>query len=495
VREFRLLGPLEVLVDGKPVAIAGAKPRALLARLLLDAGRVVSADALVDALWGEQPPPSARKVTQVYVSQVRKALGPDAIETRPPGYVLRAASNEVDLGRFEALADEARAAPDPGRRADLLRRALGLWRGAALGEFRREPFAQAAGRRLEELRLAALQQRIEAELALGRHEELLDELAVLVDEEPLREGPRRQLMLALYRSGRQTDALAAYREGRQVLVEQLGIEPSPALQALERAILRHDAALEEHSGRLDGRGSVVCVGALLAPLLAALGRDLVVVELAGTATELAARSARLRALEGARTAALTSAAPAHDLARLASDQDADLLVVTELYDGLLTAATCDVAWAPRDDLPFAGGGPVLVPFGGGREEWAALELGAWLARAHGLPLRLLGTSVAEESRDASRILAGASLALQRFAGIAAEPAIVPRGAEGILAEPGSLLVAALPRAELDGTRRALVERTTIPILLVHAGPRPSGLAPDRTLTRFSWSLPDAEPTL
>jgi hypothetical protein len=162
--------------------------------------------------------------------------------------------------------------------------------------------------------------------------------------------------------------------------------------------------------------------------------------------------------------------------------------VSELYDGLLGAATCDVAWAPRPDLAFAGGGPVLVPFGGGREEWAALELAAWLTRAHALRLRLLGTALAEESRDASRILAGASLALQRFAGIAADPAIVARGAEGILAEPGSLLVASLPTAELDGTRRALVERTTVPVLLVHAGLRPSGLAPDRTLTRFSWSL-------
>jgi DNA-binding SARP family transcriptional activator len=488
VRDFRLLGPLEAIVDGEPVAIAGAKPRALLARLLLDPGRVVSADALVDALWGERPPASARKVTQVYVSQLRKALGADAIETRPPGYVLRARPDEVDLGRFEALADEAREAPEPGRRAHLLRRALGLWRGPALGEFRREPFARAAGQRLEELRLAALQQRIEAELALGGHEELLDELAALVGEEPLREGPRRQLMLALYRSGRQAEALASYREGRHLLVEQLGIEPSPALQELERAILRHDAALDQPEAGPDARGSVMCVGAALAPLLAPLGRDIVVVELASTAAELAERAARLRALEGVRTAALTSAAPADDLARLASDQDADLLVVDELYNGLLAAATCDVAWAPRHDLTFAGGGPVLVPFGGGREEWAALELAAWLARTHGLPLRLLGTSVAEGSRDASRILAGASLALQRFAGTAAEPAIVQRGAEGILAEPGSLLVASLPAAELDATRRALVERTTVPILLVHAGLRPSGLAPDRTLTRFSWSL-------
>ncbi|HEY3184885.1 MAG TPA: AfsR/SARP family transcriptional regulator [Gaiellaceae bacterium] len=488
MREFRLLGPFEVAVDGEPVAIAGEKPRALLARLLLDAGRVVSADTLVDGLWGDRPPASARKVTQVYVSQLRKALGADAIETRPPGYVLRARPDEVDLGRFEALAEEAREAPDPARRADLLRRALGLWRGAALEEFRHEPFARAASQRFAELRLAALGRRIDAELELGRHEELVDELAALVDEEPLREGPRRQLMLALYRAGRQADALAAYREGRHLLVEQLGIEPSPALQELERAILGHDAALDDPAARPSPRGSVVCVGAHLAGLLAPLGRDLVVVELATDAADLGERSVRLRSTEGARTAAFTSRAPAADLARLAIEQDADLLVVTELYDGLLQAAPCDVALAPRSDLVFAPGGPVLVPFGGGREEWAALELGAWLARAHGLPLSLLGTTLAEGSRDASRILASASLALQRFVGTAADPVLVLPGAEGILAEPGSLLVASLPAANLDGTRRALVERTTAPILLVHAGLRPSGLAPDRTLTRFSWSL-------
>jgi DNA-binding SARP family transcriptional activator len=491
VREYRLLGPLEATVDGERVAIPGAKPRALLVRLLLDAGRVVPADALVDAIWGDRPPASARKVTQVYVSQLRKALGADAIDTLPPGYVVRAQREEVDLGRFELLAEAARGAPDPARRAQLLREALDLWRGPALAEFRREPFAQAAGQRLEELRLAALGRRIDAELELGRHAELVDELAALVEREPLREGPRRQLMLALYRSGRQADALAVYREGRRLLVDQLGIEPSPALQALERAILRHDAALDEPEAAPAARGSIVCVGGETMPLLAPLGRDLVVVELATDAGELASRSERLRGLKGARTAAFTTAAPSDDLARLASDQDADLLVVTELYDGLLAAGTCDVAWAPRADLAFAGGGPVLVPFGGGREEWAALELAAWLARAHALRLRLLGTALAEECRDASRILAGASLALQRFAGIAAEPAIVARGAEGILAEPGSLLVASLPSAELDGTRRALVEGTTVPILLVHAGLRPSGLAPDRTLTRFSWSLSDA----
>ena len=161
-----------------------------------------------------------------------------------------------------------------------------------------------------------------------------------------------------------------------------------------------------------------------------------------------------------------------------------------LAPALLEQAPCDLAVMPGRQR-FRGEGAVLVPFGGSREEWAALELGAWLARAHGLPLRLLGAEAGEGRRDASRMLASASLALQRFTGTGAETAIVPRGAGGILAEAGSAIVVSLPRAELDPTRRALVERSTVPVLLVRAGLRPGGLAPERTLTRFSWSL--AEP--
>jgi len=486
-RTYLLLGPFEARVDGRPAALP-AKPRALLVRLLLDAGSVVPAETLVDALWGEHPPASAPKLLQVYVSQLRKALGADAIETRPPGYLVRA---ETDLGRFEALAEQARAEAVPQRRAGLLRDALALWHGPALDEFRREPFARAAARRLAELHLGALAQRIEAELELGEHERLVGELAELVEQEPLREQPRRQLMTALYRSGRQADALATYREGRRLLVEELGIEPSPALQELERAILRHDPALASPQQRAI-RGPVVCDTLSLAPLVAPLctdGRELVLVSLAGDAAELSARAAALAAAPvAARTACFTSADPAGDLARLAAEQDAELLVVGGLPDpALVGAAPCDVAFAPRE-VPFAADGPVLVPFGGGREEWAALELGAWLARAHGLPLRLLGTEAGGGRRDASRTLAAASLALQRFAGVTAEPAIVPPGADGILAERGAMIVAALPRADLDPTRRALAERSGIPLLLVHPGLRPGGLAPDRTLTRFSWSL-------
>src|SRR5438105_2947431 len=397
--DFRLLGPFEVVEDGRPVELPRGKPRALLARLLLDPGRVVAVETLIESIWGDPPPPSAPKVLQVYVSQLRKALGPDRIVTRSPGYLLRAEGDEHDLGRFETLAEAARATEDPARRAQLLADALALWRGPGLAEFRREPFSRPAARRLAELRLGALERRIEAELELGRHERLVAELEALVEAEPLREQLRRQLMLALYRSGRQAEALASYRAGRRLLVEELGIEPSPELQDLERAILRHDAALAEpQARRARARGSVIFLGADL-----------------------------------------------HEL---------------------------------------------VAPLAGGKEEWAALELGAWLARAHGVPLRLLGADASEGRRDASRMLASASLALQRFAGTAAEPVLVAPGAEGILGAGGAVVVASLPAGALDRTRRTLVERTKVPLLLVRTGLRPGGLAPDRTLTRFTWSLLD-----
>jgi len=488
--DFRVLGPLEAVADGEPLRLPAGKPRALLARLLLDAPRVVAVETLIDALWGTNPPASARKVLQVYVSQLRKALGPKRIETTPPGYLLRAADVEIDLARFSRLAEEGRAEADASRRARLLRDALALWRGPGLVEFS-EPFARPAARRLAEVRLLALEQRIDADLELGRHEQIVGELEQLVAEEPLRERTRRQLMLALYRSGRQADALARYREGRRLLVDELGIEPDAGLQELERAILRQDPELGDPE-RTPRRGCVVCAEPRLQRLAAPLcadGRELVLVAVAAEASELAARTAELSRIDvNARTASFTSASPGDDLARLAEEQGAELLLTGPLES--LPPTSCDVGIAPRPEVGFEPGGPVLVPFGGGREEWGALELGAWLARAHGLPLRLLGSEARDDRRDASRMLASASLVLQRFAETNAEPVLVPPGPEGILAQPGSVIVASLPAGELDVTRRALIDRSQVPVLLVRAGLRPGGLAPERTLTRFSWSLSD-----
>jgi DNA-binding SARP family transcriptional activator len=488
---YRLLGPVEA-----PAQLPGGKPRALLARLLLEPGRVVPVDTMVDDLWRE-PPASAHKVVQVYVSQLRKALGPDAIETRSPGYLLPARPEESDLGRFEQLAEQARGAGEPARKAALLREALDLWRGPALAEFRDEPFAEAAARRLAELRLYALEERIDADLELGEHARLVPELEALVEEEPLRERPRGQLMVALYRSGRQAEALARYRDGRTLLVEELGIEPGPALQELERAILRQESALAEPQSQPRPRGSVVCAIPSLAGLVAPLateGRELVLVDVVADASSLRERTAALAGLAHARTAAFVSETPGADLARLAVEQNAELLLCEPPEPGelevLLGRVQCDVALLGSRHLPFRAEAPVVVPFGGGREEWAALELAAWIAKTHGLQVRLLGTEAQTGRRDASRLLASASLALQRFAGTNAEPVLVPPGPDGILAEESSLIVVSFPAhgLELDRTRIELRDRTRVPLLLVHGGLRPSGLAPDQTLTRFSWSL-------
>jgi DNA-binding SARP family transcriptional activator/tetratricopeptide (TPR) repeat protein len=241
-----LLGPLELAESGRPIAHGGVRQRAVLALLVLHANQVVPSERLLLELWGEDAPPSAANALQAAVSRLRRALPEGRLVTRPPGYLFRAFPDELDVDRFEgllahgrqALAD--RAATEAAR---ALRLALSEWRGPALADFRYEPFAQAEIARLEELRLVCLEERIEAELALGAGSELIGELQRLVTEQPLRERPRGQLMLALYRGGRQTEALEVYRELRTLLLEELGLEPAPALRELEAAILRHDPAL------------------------------------------------------------------------------------------------------------------------------------------------------------------------------------------------------------------------------------------------------------
>jgi len=240
--EFRILGPLQVLDEGRELPLGGAKQRVVLALLLLDPNRVVSRDRLIDEVWHTDPPPTAPTALQVYVSQLRKALGRDLILTQPPGYLIRVSDGELDLHRFELLVATARG-EEPAEAARLHREGLALWRGAPLAELG-DSFARGERARLEEQRLAALEQRIEAELALGHHAELVPELEGLVREQPLRERPRGQLMLALYRCGRQAEALEAYRTGRRLLKEEFGLETDPELQRLEKAILNHDPSLE-----------------------------------------------------------------------------------------------------------------------------------------------------------------------------------------------------------------------------------------------------------
>jgi predicted ATPase/DNA-binding SARP family transcriptional activator len=293
--EFRILGPLEVAEGGRPLQVGGTRERALLAILLIHAGEVVSADRLIEELWGSDLPGNPANALQVVVSRVRKVLedsaGPSRLVTRKPGYVLEVRQEELDAGRFRRLVQEARqqeagqAAPAE-RGLALLEEALGLWRGPALAEFALEGFAREEIARLEEERFRAVEMKVEAELALGRPAQLVGELKALVAANPLRERLRGQLMLALYRSGRQGEALRVFAEGRGVLAEELGVDPGPELQELHQRILVQAASLIPRAGT-EPRGN------LPAPLTSFVGRHAELAE----ARELLARS-RLVTLTG-----------------------------------------------------------------------------------------------------------------------------------------------------------------------------------------------------
>ena len=530
--EFRILGPLEVSDERGQVSLGGGKPRALLAVLLLHPNEVVSADRLIDELWGEDSSERAAAALRVNVSRLRKALSQDVLATKSPGYVIRVELEELDLHRFERLVDEGRSLLARGLPVDAserLRDALSLWRGPALADFAYESFAQTAIARLEEIRLAAVELRIDADLALGRDDELVGELEALVAEHPLRERLRGYLMTALYRSGRQAEALDAYKDTRRALVDELGIEPSTALQELERAILRQEPALNLPAtvpasvGEAAERSILVAIAdetrvdALLAvaePLVRDPPRIVVLARLVSGADELRSASAwleeRRAALEArgvvTRAASFTSTAPGAELARLATELDVDLLLADApdelLAEGapdkrlaaVLAETPCDVALlAARAATPA---GPVLVPFGGAEHDWAAVELGAWFARAEHVPLRLAGAAAVPEHgrRDASRLLSHGALAVQRVLGISAEPLLAPPGEEGMLeaSRDAGLLVVGLStrwhREGLGPARLRLASEAAPPTLLVRRGLRPGGLAPPPALTRFTWSI-------
>jgi DNA-binding SARP family transcriptional activator len=528
--EFRILGALEMWDERGEVLLAGPKPRALLALLLLHPNQVVPADRLIDELWGEDSPEDAAAALRVNVSRLRKALPQDVLTTTSPGYLVRVEPNELDLHRFERLVDEGRSLLARGLAADAserLRDALSLWRGPALADFAYESFAQAPIARLEEIRLAAIELRIDADLALGRHDELVGELEGFVAEHPLRERLRRYLMTALYRSGRQAEALDAYQDARRALVDELGIDPSPALQELERAILRQDPSLAVEAParvrEVAERSILVAithethVEALLAlaePLVRHAPRVLILARLVPDAADLQSASAwleeRRSALEArgvvARATSFTSTAPGEELARLATELDVELLLADapdellaegapdEQLTALLAGTPCDVALLVPRDAPLEG--PVLVPFGGAEHDWAAVELGAWLARAAEAPLRLAGAAAVPEHgrRDASRLLSHGALAVQRVLGISAEPLLTPPGEEGMLEasrDAGLLVVGLSTRWHSDGlgaARLRLAREATPPTLLVRRGLRPGGLAPPASLTRFTWSI-------
>jgi DNA-binding SARP family transcriptional activator len=524
--EFRILGPLEVVADEGPVRLGGPKQRATLAILLLDANRVVSVERLADDLYSGASPVTAVTQVQRQISELRKILGASAIETRAPGYVIRLVPEQFDLKLFECRAEEAsraHAQGDARAAARLFAEALELWRGAPLADLGHEPFAQLSMERLEEMRLAALEQRIDAELALGSHAQLIGELEELIVAHPLREHFCGQLMLALYRSGRQAEALEVYRRARQMLVDEFGIEPTSALRQLERAILKQDPSLvhEQATARPTTTGAILVLPAaagldellaLAEPLASAATREVIVARLLGDASELADETSKLNTRRASisvpsRVAAFTSRDAVADLWHLVTAHGVELVLMEAppgidgnlVPDGLtaiLERSPADVALIAPAAIDLASGTGGFVPFGGGEHDWGALELGAWLASAVGAPLNLVGTGAhpRQDKRDASRLLADASLAVQRVVGVETTPLLAEATEEALVAsvEPASVVIAGIsPRWRREGVgaaRRALIRDGRPPVVLVHRGPRPGGLAPHESRTRFSWSI-------
>ncbi len=390
--EFRVLGPFDVLdTNGRQLELGPPRARALLAFLVLHANELVATERLVDELWPAGAPDTAAKVVHVYVSQLRKALG-DArglLATRPPGYVLSVGEEDLDLRRFEALLGRAETLAGTERRETLVT-ALGLWRGEPLAEFAYESFAQPEIARLLELRLLALEARVDVDLELGRSSELVPELEALVADQPLRERFREQLMLALYRAGRQADALAAYRAGQHLLAEELGLEPGEQLRELERAILRQDPALALAGAAPAAASAPVPRSILVVPAGAELG------ELLELAVPLAA------AAEPARELLLARVVPAGELSEASN-------ALSTLRTELASAGTTARVAAFSSEAP--GDGLLVV---GLSDRWRSEGLGA--------------------------------------------------------------------------VREALVASPVAPTVFVRRGVRPGGLAPEHTLTRFTWSI-------
>jgi DNA-binding SARP family transcriptional activator len=519
--EYRVLGPLEASIDGTLVKLGGPKQRATLAHLVIHANSVVPVARVIDGLWPDDPPGSAANLVQGYVSGLRKVLGKGAIETRGAGYVLRAQSDAVDLQRFERLVHDGSRAFEYGRSAeasDVLGAALALWRGPALADLD-EPGLDTVVARLEEIRVLALERRIEADLALGRAAEVVAEIEELVTRHPLQERPRGLLMLALYRSGRQAEALDAYRLARAMFVDELGIEPGAWLSELHSSMLRHDKSLEaptsapsqdEVRSILVAALSPAAVPRLVSiagPLAREPVRELIVLTSVAVPGELAEatrlvheqRSSLLEHGLEARAAAFSSATPGADIARLAREHDVDLLVVDAperlLEDARILAvldqAPCDVAivvsGTKRD-------GPVLVAFAGAEHDWAAMELGGWLARSLDAGMIVLGAATSAEGRDASMLLANASIAVQRTLAVAAEPRLVEPRPDALVhaAADAALVVVGLSdgwrRDGLGRSRTALALETACPTLIVRRGVRPGGLAPKGSETRFTWTI-------
>jgi len=387
--QFRILGPFEASKGGHTLELPAGKPRALLAVLLLNPGEVVSVDTLVDTLWGDQPPSTAAKNVQGYVARLRRALGSDVLVTRTPGYAIQVDSGGLDAARFQALVEEARH-EEPAEAADRLREALALWRGPPLADFTYESFVQEEIRRLEDLRLAALEDRIEADLALGRHENVLPELESLVRAHPLRERLQGQLLVALYRCGRQAEALEAYRAARRRFVDELGVEPSPELEGIERAILEHDPSLQAPprsdrrapvpaAPRIGRRGLLAVAGLLVVGGAAAL----LVTRLSSDTDALTAVPNSIGVVEGTKVrAVITGVGEPGGIA-----YGAGAVWIVDTAEDLVLRIDPDSRTVDR--IPV-GHRPTAVAFGGG-QVWVVNQLDRNVSEVNPQALKQVGT--------------------------------------------------------------------------------------------------------
>ena len=510
----------------------------MLAALVLRAGEVVPLDRLIDDLWGERAPATAPHAVRVYVSQLRKALGDGAaaLETRGRAYVLHVGPDELDLTRFERLHAAGRAALEarqPAIAEERLGAALALWRGPPLADLAYEAFAQAAVARLDELRALALEDHVDAELALGRHEQLVARLEGLVREHGHRERLHGQLMLALYRCGRQADALDAYRRvprpARRRAGHRADAPPAgpaggdpaarsgtrvrPAARRAGRGRRRRRA---DGRRRLPGRGAARRGGGGRRGARGRASRRPRRCSCGPSAPTPTWRRSSDRSTRGGLprspvayphapppsappTAARTASASPRSWRPTLLLVDAPAALVDDGELGpdaraVLATAACDVALvATAAALRVDPHGSLLVPFGGSEHDWAALELAARLASSRGAALRLLGVVDEAEGEDASRVLAGASLVLQRIVGIAAEPVLASRDPEALAAaaaDAALLVVGLSTRWQADGlgaARLALVQQAGRPTLLVRRGIRPGLFAPRESATRFTWA--------
>ena len=521
--EFRILGPLEVVDRGHTLALGGPKPRALLAALLLTPNRAVSVDRLIEVLWPTGSPAAAANALQFHVSQLRKLLGDSGVlVTQEPGYLIRVEPDQLDLLRFERLVAEAVGA-EAARAGRLLREALGLWRGEPLPDLADDATSQAEIQRLEAARLAALELRIEADLALGHYAQLVPELEALVRENPLHERLAGALMQALYGAGRQAEALEVYRTVRETFVAELGIEPSPALRELESAILRHDLELAPDPQAAALRAIVVLAGdehrlgdllAIAEPLANRPRRELILARFMADHHDLAAGTTVLadatRLARGARGAmprrrvhhlrARSRGGPARGgaarrprprggtagAARSGPAQTSHSPTSSSRLPARSDSSRREQARpadpsSPRSEAPNTTGPRSSSPPGSRRRSTRSL--------------RLLGTEAdpAHGQRDASRLLARASLLVQQVVGIVTEPVLIPPGDKGVVqaAAGARLLVIGLSdRWHTEGigsTRLAIATATDTPVLFVRHGSRPAGLGPPGTLTRFTWT--------